>query len=298
MGFFRSFYLICYSPSSMFHLYKAGIWRAVLHTFLASICCAFLATVIFAILNCNKYRDTAESFDKEFGGVTITADTFLPVKEPAKTRTWFSDPLTAVTYVPAGTAIPDVPIEAVQGLVWTPEILFMWKYAGENAAVTWIRLSDHKTLSHTMEKSAMNPTLKGIMTTLAGQEAEKAEQAADRQTQEVDTITISNSFGSYFTLFGIILMITSALGYFLLAVFISGIFLLCSRLFKGRCNTLSAGEYWTVLLYTGFPPMLLGSIISGLGLDISYYTVYIFGMVIYLIFVLARLDKFLQAENK
>jgi hypothetical protein len=49
-----------------------------------------------------------------------------------------------------------------------------------------------------------------------------------------------------------------------------------------------------MLLYTGFPAMLLGSIISGLGLDISYYMVYIFGTVIYLIFVLARLNSFLQ----
>ena len=78
---------------------------------------------------------------------------------------------------------------------------------------------------------------------------------------------------------------------FFIANFFCGVFLGMNRLFYGRNNRLSPSEMWTVLLYTGYPAMAVGAVAAGLGLDISYSTVYIFGLVIYLFFVMVRFER-------
>jgi hypothetical protein len=179
----------------------------------------------------------------------------------------------------------------MQGVVWTPEVIFVWQKIGQTqAAVSWMRVRDHQFMNHTMEQHVLNATMRGISSELAEQELSLHEQMDSSGT----TIRISDSFTQIFVVMSLIYILLTFTGYFLLAFFICGIFWLFSRIFNNKNKNIRSGEYWVMLLYTGFPAMLLGSIISGLGLDISYYMVYIFGTVIYLIFVLARLNSFLQ----
>jgi len=69
-------------------------------------------------------------------------------------------------------------------------------------------------------------------------------------------------------------------------------------LFNAGRSSLNRRQLWVVLLYAGYPSMLIGTVVSALNLGISYNTIYVFGLIGYLFFILARLERQLHPELK
>ena len=66
-----------------------------------------------------------------------------------------------------------------------------------------------------------------------------------------------------------------------------------------QLRVLTIRELWKTGLYAGFPAMIIGSFFPALNLPLfSFSTVYMFGLVIYWILIISRIERSGQEEEK
>lgn len=291
MNFFRLFYALCYSPGAVIDLYRNGAFKAWLHTLLAAFFCALFSTMLFCITNYSKAAECVSRFDAEFGGIVRTDNEILPVKEPEKSRFVKIAPDLALSYLPYGEQPGDLASDYPTGILWTPQAMFYWeKTDSEHAIINHLDFTDMEFVQHLLKQPVLNSTLRVL--------AQDAAVEAEKNVQNTKlTLSFTDSKFPVFAGLAIGFLFAAFLHYLVVATVICGIFFLISRLFKGRGSALTAGQYWSVLLYSGFPSMFLGAVINGLGLDISFHMVYIVGLVIYLFIAIAKLDQFLKGSG-
>ncbi len=288
MGYFRTFIAICTSPSALLTLHKTGALRAWLRTLLTAFFCGVLFAVLSGFTIYPRLRECARFFDRAFGGVRITRAAVTPVEAPDTIRNCALGDAAVLTWLPPDAALPmDYPSgDLASGALWTADALIMWQRLkpGEiSAAMMSFDTAGDREFFSCPDREFPTRAAAAIARSAVKSSASAGDEARDFTALDIVKVWSVILFP------GAALLMTFWI--FFIANFFCGIFLGMNRLFYGRNNRLSASEMWTVLLYTGYPAMAVGTVAAGLGLDISYSTVYIFGLVIYLFFVMVRFER-------
>ncbi len=287
MNYFSTFYRICTGPGVFVELYKRGAWKAFRDLLLTCVLGGMLYAAIQVALTHTLFTEGARKIDAEFGSLQAVGEALLPTRDAAVARTLTLTPAFSITYVPApdpalGERLPD---NGSYGLILTPKGSWAWMRQSADS-VTAIPCSFAGWQRHIQTANAQQAIpIDKLGETIGSWEVPFP------IPKDVQTMSAVNQVWVFQGMFGIFCWVGWFLSLLIQVLLFGGLFVLVFGLFGNSRTSLTRKEIWVTMIYAGFPAMLLGTLIQGFELGLSYNTVYVFGMIGYLLFILARLER-------
>ena len=243
------------------------------------------------------------AFAAEFGAVRLTDEAIVPTRNPEQSR---SLPLPAnglVLYAPdltSGITLGEADAQLLNYLlVWSPRMLLTGVRSPGGDWQIWSKQTEPEggnlLLSYDSSRfvltgaTALPEYLRSLRTPKGGWGVPVSEEfPAEALFGTVGMLLYLSLFFGYTAM----LMVT--------ALLCTGVFTLVFRFASMRqLRVLTIRELWKTGLYAGFPAMIIGSFFPALNLPLfSFSTIYMFGLVIYWILIISRIERSGQEEEK
>lgn len=301
--FFPAVWGCCRGTEIFFELRRQSWLRLLGHLLLLSLLCAFGITLGERSRIRPQLERAQSAFAAEFGAVRLTDDAIVPTRNPEQSR---SLPLPAnglVLYAPdltSGITLGEADAQLLNYLlVWSPRMLLTGVRSPGGDWQIWSKQTEPEggnlLLSYDSSRfvltgaTALPEYLRSLRTPKGGWGVPVSEEfPAEALFGTVGMLLYLSLFFGYTAM----LMVT--------ALLCTGVFTLVFRFASMRqLRVLTIRELWKTGLYAGFPAMIIGSFFPALNLPLfSFSTVYMFGLVIYWILIISRIERSGQEEEK
>lgn len=290
-GFFTAFFGVCRGRDIFYTLRRHSWRRTLFHLFLLSLITGLLVGHVLSDRKKEQGEALKAVFTERFGQQILINKELLswnwicPAQEPLKAREMALPGNGRFYYTGTQRKIPDsLKITTGTVVVWTPKCLAVSVPAPGGGASCMVV----DTISGTMKRfdgsrRAMEEIFKN------------APEKLPFDLKALQKESVENIFAgvlmvvSFFSTLGIIFW------NFFLALLYTAIFMGMYRLLNGptgRLRFLSLREMWKCGIYAAFPPMVVASFFPLLELPLlSYETVFMIGLLIYWMAVIAKLDS-------
>ncbi len=302
IGFFPALWGCCRGTGIFFALRYQSWPRLIGHLLLLALLCSFGIT----LGERSRFRPGMEralaSFETLFGEIRLAPEGITPTLDPSKAR---SLPLPGngfLLYAPdldEGVTLGESDAQLLNYLlVWSPRLLLSGARTPGGDWQVW---------SKRAERAGRNPLSYGPvqfgLTSAAALPEYLKSLRPPAGTWEIDEEETYPA-AAFFDAVGFLFLLTLFAGYTVLltatAFFCTGIFTLVFRFVSVRqLRVLTIRELWKVGIYAGFPATIIASFFPALELPLfSYSTVYMFGLVVYWMVVLNRIERSGNEEDK
>lgn len=285
-GFFQAL-LGCCSGTDIFDKLKdQTLLRSLLHLLLMAVISSVIMSLgIYPALR-NSVMGSLNAIADNCGTLICTSNAVLPEKEPEKMRNFLVAGPMSVVYLPENAAsLPDgFKRDCHIGVIWSGGRIGFWI---EEKSDVYNFMTLDESLSGVRSQSVNGKN--GLIAALKKSPAMQFNIAEGK----VERFTPENlrAFARAVLPLGVGVMLLRQT--VLEVMLYIGMFTLVSVLMNlGRPRRLKVREMIVLAIYAGFPAMLIGALAEALQLPVlSFNVVYVFGMSIYLIIVMNRLER-------
>lgn len=291
-GFFRALIGSCSGTEIFVQLREQKAWRALCHLVLMSLLCSVIISIgVYPGLQ-KKVRNSVDIAVKNCGRLVCSNKAVLPEKTPDQIKNFIVAGPLSVTYIPEkAVELPaDFQKECSVGVIWNGSQIGLWSMYSANQ-FAFVPLSDPLT--------AVAPTTASTAKELLDLLKKTKPLTLDLPENKLEYVNKEK-----LQLWGELLLRLSWAGWMIRQNFIEviiyiamfmGVFLLMNIM---RPHRLKFREMLVLAIYAGFPAMLAGSIADALQLPFfTFNMIYVFGMTIYLIIIMNRLERMRQERK-
>ena len=293
IGFFRALAGACSGVDAFEKLCLQSKRRSLWHL----IVMCLLVTLIMALANVPQwYRQIVVSSDllaAECGSLYFTNDGIVPEIEPEKSRSFLISGPVSITYLADNDEVlpENFQLGCSVGLIWSGSKIGAWKLLSDNS-FEYTPLGNNFPINEPIHVA----TSADLADALRKSEPISWEMESAKHEPYIMTVQKIRSagmviicFAEFLLFLGNVIQVLMYIGMFV------GVFALMNL---KRSRQVKVGTLFVLAVYAGFPAMLIGSMAELVNLKfLDYHTVYVFGMTIYLMFVMNSLERKRQAAG-
>ena len=294
VSFLSAFFGVC-SGVAVFHRLRFQSWgRTIFHVILLAVLASLVITSGEMRRRRPAIRAAAGAFAAVFGNKVLNApEGLLPEKQPGVARSIVLPGDGLLCYFPKGR--PTLSAEQLEKCLY----LVFWAPRGFATAVR--RDADSWTASTAMPGSGRVELTGNRTLTSAGLLRLELDPPGKWDIEGRDSFTVKELAGTCAAILRVGLLVENLLLTILLPFLYTAVFCGMFRLTAaGRApRRLRGSEFWKIGLYAGFPALAVASAFPALDLPLfSLGTVYMIGLLIYWLYVTARLERDLAEREK
>lgn len=291
MSFFKTVFSVCSGTKVFLNLVTVPPWKAILHYCMLAVICAFLIAIFNISYYSGKASETSLLLTKVFGQVDISKNGILPESDQETPRTVELSEDLRLSYFPE-KALPNADIfeakdnneESIdRGIAWTPGIVFAWMKVkdGKIFVIPFIAQKDKRDVEILDQQETRNWLIQANKPPFS------------KFNLPFHKISFQN-FAGHAVLAATVLTFLGYLAHIIFSAFLfSGVFsIIYSLIGDENIPGLTIKKLFSVALYAGIPGTLIGTCFPAFNLPyLSYQTVYLACLLIYLISVLNALKR-------
>ncbi len=310
MNFFRTVFQVCTGTTAFLQLMNRSLWRSFFHFFLLVFLLALCLSTVNTYFIGKEIRRVCNVLFEQIGGVKISKDTGIRfLKNPDRSQSYILNPTMRLDYFPGGSFQP----EAVQKWDTGYGIVLL-----DRAIITWFRnMSDGAHEQYMVMCSALDGELAKTvpMVKLVDSREQLGAYLADgfslKPGERIGSLALwSDGFsvenpsfiaGQMISCVAFVIFCMAFLGMCVLGIFAVFCFALAQYFWSTNVpeRKMSFRTVLTVTLYAAFPPLIIASLLSGMGVPfLSFQTVFFIAFFIYHLVVFNRIQRQLRPPGK
>jgi hypothetical protein len=303
MSFLEIFFATCSGVKVFQKLKDYSLTRALVHFAALAVVAAFAITFCRFYSVSSGVKKFLGLLSNEFGYVELLPDKgFLPEKLPDKERTLHVGGNFVVSYFPDKNLNLNASSEkeCFGGIIWTPGVVAMWK---KNPSFSELFLPSEDGPSQILALPLFRAQNTGIPLGAVGKAANVVKYLKENYRPQGPFKIKEDKYK--FEDFSIILVVFILSGIFLGSIWnvlASGflfiaIFMLMFSLMENDNLKVGFKKLYSIGLYSAFPAVFIASLFPALDLPFfDYNTVFLFCFLVYILFVINSLRKFLNKD--
>ncbi len=264
--------------------------RTALHLLTMLALCSLFVTAVRFFASENEIDKVAERFRSVFGGLAFHGNVALPEKQPRQSRSMILPERGVLVYVPDGEN--PAPSDGVSladfryALYWMQDEFLFARKIGED---DWICLrfrSDATITEQTRtDMAGLESALRAIGSNRGARPAAVSPPGKAMTVDEMKSV-----FKTSWTLITFLMFFFSGA---VQTVFYTGVFAVMTQMFGvRRLRRIRFCELWRILVYAGFPAMMVASAFDAFDLPLlSFGSAYVIGMILYALTVINRIER-------